>query len=132
MLVPCENACLYRYNSETGEFLGRTGYSRAVSSSLGVNFVFSMDASTLYLLQSSGMSMIDTKDYVEIAYIPSCAGYVPLTDRIYTSSYVNGGSYSYGYFPRYTVDDLVKKAEDLLQGAEMSDEVKSEYGLDEN
>ena len=132
LLVPCENACLYRYNSETGEFLGRTGYSRAVSSSLGVNFVFSLDASTLYLLQSSGMSMIDTKDYVEIAYIPSCAGYVPLTDRIYTSSYVNGGSYSYGYFPRYTVDDLVKKAEDLLQGAEMSDEVKSEYGLDEN
>ena len=38
--------------------------------------------------------------------------------------------YEIGYFKHYTAEDLKKKAEDMLQGVEMSDEKKSEYGID--
>ena len=36
-----------------------------------------------------------------------------------------------GYYKRYTVDELITKAKDILQGAELSDELKSQYGIED-
>ena len=51
-------------------------------------------------------------------------------DIFLTYSLINDHKYKIGYYKHYTVEDLKKKAEDQLGGAEMSDEKKSEYGLE--
>ena len=131
LLVPSENFSLYRYNGETGEFLGRTKFSYSASG-MEPDFIFSLDQKILYFYMGSSLSIIDTETWVETAFIRNCIGYAPVVNKIYASGYSSSGGINIGYFPYYTVDDLIKKAEDLLAGAEMSDEVKSEYGLDEN
>ena len=35
-----------------------------------------------------------------------------------------------GYFKHYSTYDLIRKAKDILQGAELSDEKKIEYGIE--
>ena len=37
-----------------------------------------------------------------------------------------------GYFRHYSLEDLINKAESILQGTEMPDEVKAEYGIELN
>jgi hypothetical protein len=131
LLVPCENDFLYRYNGETGEFLGRTKYSFSVKVD-STYFVYSLDRKNLYFYSGSSMSIFETETWVETACIRNCIGYAVIPNRIYTSGYDSHSAINIGYFPLYTVDDLIQKAKDLLQGTEMSDEVKSEYGLDDH
>lgn len=130
LLVAYNNGSLSRYNAETGALLGQTDYIPYSGYDLETSFTFDPAKNLLFLKLDSSLSIFDTETWYEVANTSRCFGYHRLTDRIY--SYATPETYTtvMGYFNHYTVDDLIRKAKDILQGAELSDETKIEYGIE--
>ncbi len=124
-----EDGTLYRYDPRNGDLLGVTNISISESISNNKSYLFSDDGSELYLTVSSTLSIIDTDSWYEIAAIPNCLGYYPSKDRFYAVSYENRSNSVIGYFPHYSVADLVEKASELCGEAQLSEAQKSAYGL---
>ena len=129
LLVAYSNNMLYRYNAKTGVFIGRTeisGYSNSNS-----DFIFDLDSddNLIYINEEELTNVIETESWVEQAYIENCLGHHRLTDRFFTYSYKDSEECEVGYFRHYSLDDLIKKARDFLQGTEMSEATKTEYGI---
>lgn len=74
------------------------------------------------------ISVVDMDSWVETAYITSAIGRHIPTDRFYTTSQPSRES-SVGYFRHYDLADLIAKANKLLEGQKMPDEMRTEYGL---
>ena len=113
LLAVFDDGTLYRYNPQNGELLGITNISIGNSASSNKSYLFSDDGSELYLKVSSTLSIIDTESWYEIAAIPNCLGYYPSKDRFYAVSYQTRSESKIGYFPHYSVSDLVEKASEL-------------------
>ena len=56
-------------------------------------------------------------------------GYHSPTDTFPCISKDNEYKYHLGYFRHYTLDDLIKKAKDILKDHEMPQEQKDAYGI---
>ena len=83
----------------------------------------------IYISEEELTNVIETESWVEQAYIENCLGHHRLTDRFFTYSYKDSEECEVGYFRHYSLDDLIKKARDFLQGTEMSEATKTEYGI---
>lgn len=129
LLVAYVNNTLYRYNAKTGAFIGRSEISGYANSKDSFIFDLNVDDDLIYISQGSITNMIETKSWVEQAYIENCFGHHRLTDRIFTYSYIDSRECEVGYFRHYTLDELMQKARDILQGTEMSEDTKTEYGI---
>ena len=65
------------------------------------------------------------------AYVKNCYGYMEEQDRFCCRSIENTGL-SVGSFPRYSTQDLIAAGEEILNGWELSENQKLEYGLTES
>ena len=74
--------------------------------------------------------VVSMEDWIEYAYIQNGLGHHSGTDTFYSFSYVEDGLYYLGYFRHYTLEDLIARAQTMLNGTEMSDEMRSRYGLE--
>lgn len=77
-----------------------------------------LDQTTLLAITDSTGFLIDaTQDQLKMkAVLEQCIGYDPSTDRFLiaeTNSY-SGNNITFGSFPRYTVEDLIRKATSIL------------------
>ncbi len=129
LLVAFDDGSLSRYDS-TGQFIGKTEISVVSSLTRNASFDFSSSDRLVYLQVGYYTDILDRETWVEEACIYGSLGHHTLSDRFYTFSSKNE-QYSIGYFKHYSVDDLIRKANDILQGAEMSDEMKSQYGIED-
>ena len=128
LLVIYGSGSLYRYDAATGTLLGKTEMTLPTSTEPGTEFTFDRENKLMYVQVDDTLGIIETDTWYEETFIKTCMGHHAPTDRIYSYSRPSS-SFTIGYFRHYTTDELIKKARDYLQGAEMSDEEKSEYGL---
>ena len=129
ILVAYDNGALYRYSYNDGSFIGKSDISTYRGFNFPAEFTFDYDNELLYIQIDKLTDVIDLNSMIETACIQNCFGHYAASDRFYTMSYTKTGENSIGYFKHYTLDELIQKGEDILQGAELTDEQKSEYGI---
>ena len=130
LLAALTNGTLYRFNANTGELLGKTELSETLSFMNPATFIFDRGSNLLYVKNGDRMSVLDTETWYEELYLSRCLGYHQPSDRFYSYSVPEASTITLGYFKHYSMEDLIQKAKDILQGAELPDEVKMEYGIE--
>ncbi len=131
LLVAYNNGELFRYNSEDGTLLSK---SNLLAPNRGVDFLvdfhFEPEKNLLFLTLDQSMTVYETDSWYPIAELDRGLGYNRISDRFYSVTNTEDSEFAIGYFKRYTVEDLVEKARKHLQGAEMSEDERAEYGLE--
>ncbi len=130
LLVAYNNASLYRCDLLSGETIGESEIS--VYATTGYNTIFKIDEENrlLYLQIGDIMDVVDLDTWYEMACFQQCLGHDDANDIFPTYSYSTYNECGVGYFNHYSVEDLIEKAAAQLQGATLSDELRSRYGLD--
>lgn len=130
LLVAFDNGTLNRYDAETAEFLGRSDLTVVSMASLyEADMDYDKEQGLLYVQIGTMLDIIETDTWIELTSISNCYGHNKETDTFITSGYDGVNNGIVGYFEHYSVDRLIQKARDYLQGEEMSDELKSMYGI---
>ena len=130
LLVPTSDGYLYRYNAETGAFLSQTDFTAPDKWDENVMFSFDTENGLMFLQLGDTLNIIETETWYEETSIQRCFGYHVSGDRFYVYSHPDETVFSLGYFEQYSVDDLIRKAKDILKDNEMPDGVKAEYGIE--
>ena len=131
LLTLYNDGSLYRYDWITGEIVGKSALSLNSLSDKTADIDYDNDASTMYISLEHNMSVIDTKSWIETAFIGGCIGHHKPTDTFFSWGYKESSDASeIGYYKHYTPEDLIQKAEGILQGAVMSEDKKMIYGIE--
>ena len=130
ILVAYSDGILNRYEADTGEYITSVDISTYVNHATSAEFYPDYEAGYLYIEQEMLTDVISMEDWIEYAYIQNGLGHHSGTDTFYSFSYVEDGLYYLGYFRHYTLEDLIARAQTMLNGTEMSDEMRSRYGLE--
>ena len=77
----------------------------------------------------AGLYMVSLDNYLRLARINNCIGYHQSTDTFICDSLDENGDYRVGFFKHYSVEDLLAKAGKILEGIEVSEELKNAYGI---
>ena len=131
LLVVYENGTLSRYEADTAQFTGKTDITvSALSTLYSAGFEHDAEQGLLYVQVGNNMDVVETDTFVEVAKVVGCFGHHKETDTFITSAFEDT-SYDcmMGYFEHYSVDRLIQKTRDHLQGEEMSEDQKSMYGI---
>ena len=129
LVVAYDNGTIYRYNSKNGNFLGKSDMSSYQSNNDDAEFDFDYDNNTMYLKMGEIVDVFELDSWYETACVQNCFGIHRPSDRFFVYSSGGAGKINLGYFKHYTIQDLVKKGEDILKGAELSEELKYKYGI---
>lgn len=130
ILVAYSDGILNRYEADTGEYITSVDISTYVNHATSAEFYPDYEAGYLYIEQEMLTDVVSMEDWIEYAYIQNGLGHHSGTDTFYSFSYVEDGLYYLGYFRHYTLEDLIARAQTMLNGTEMSDEMRSRYGLE--
>lgn len=130
LFVVYNDGSLYRYLSKTGELIKKSDISAYHNYTGDATFEFDRENSLLYIQMDDLTDVIDTKSYEEIAHITYCYGHNSGRDIFITSSQETGKEAKVGYFKRYSVGELIDKAHAILNGAELSEQERSRYGIE--
>ena len=90
------------------------------------DITFDEDSKLVFIKCKGSLVVLDGDTMSETAHIDNCYGYHKGTDRFYTFKQDEG----LGYFKHYSVEDLVKKAEKILNGQPIPPEYKEKYGIE--
>ena len=139
LLVVYSDGNLYRYNGDTGELIAASDISSYKRKTESASFLFQhsdnlkngLSDNKVYIQVGNNLNIVDTNEWVESAVIQSCIGYQPFQDKFYTVAFENTEQKRIGCFHQYTVEELLVKAKDYLRNAQLPDEIRSEYGLED-
>ena len=124
----CSDGGLYRYSAQ-GELLSVTDLARYTNAASFPDFQWCfLDNGDLVLNTDKVFNLISHDGWKVASYAIDCLAYLPGQDWIVTHK-STGGGYEVGYFRRCTTEELVEKGRALLDGAELSTEQKSRYGI---
>ncbi len=129
LLVPFSDAYLARYNAETGELIAKSEITCYSSSFSECSLTFDEENGIILFQQGTIIDIIDEESWTDLAYLTQSFGYHKATNTFISSSKNDDNQYSIGYFKHYSVDELVEKAKKLLNGTELSDDLKRSYGI---
>ncbi|MBE5996787.1 MAG: TIR domain-containing protein [Lachnospiraceae bacterium] len=134
LVVLYSGGLLTRYNASTGELTGRTTINHYESDPFQDRAEWTFSDDTLCLNRKDIMrqllSIIDLKTWEETDATPYAYAYDAERDRLISMGYDrNTGEKPIGCYPRYTLEDLFRKAEEALDGFTMTEEEKAAYGL---
>lgn len=140
MFVIFENGLVGKYNVKDGSLIKTTSLfsdNNQARSLKIADFQYCDDKIVIGYGESTesySAAFINIEEFTISETIPNYLNYHAATDRYYDVSYYSNeetgeSGYKIGYFERYSVEDLVKKAKDILGGAELSEEDKARYGI---
>ncbi|MBP5180655.1 MAG: TIR domain-containing protein [Clostridiales bacterium] len=129
LLVSHNDGSLMRYDALTGEFMGNSEMSYYYNYVPDAEFTVDSEAGLLYIFQHGLLSVIDLESWVEYAYVENSFGHHGPTDRFYTYAYEVENEPQLGYFRHYTIEELIAKANEILGGIPMPEELRTLYGL---
>ncbi len=129
LLVPFKDGNLRRYNVMTGELVGETKITPASTNDYRSTVTLDPDHSCIYIYNSRVTNILDMDSYLELGFTYNSMGYHSPTDTFPCISKDEDYKYHLGYFRHYTLDDLIKKAKDILKDHEMPQEQKDAYGI---
>lgn len=118
---------LRRYRTDSGELLSKT---ELYYSGLYEDSVIAWDFTAGDILAVSVdryANLISTEDWGTFAYVPWCFGYQSAGDRFLC--YELSDTYHFGVFPRHSAESLVDYGREILNGWELSETQKMQYGL---
>ena len=135
-----KNGLFGEYNAKDGSLIKTvalfTNYTQAREIKIGNLYLQDDTLVVLYgeTPASITAAFVDVDEFMLSATIPNYVNYHKGTDRYYDVAYYQNDEthemgYKIGYFTRYSVDELIQKAKDILCGAELSDEDKARYGI---
>ncbi|RKM55870.1 toll/interleukin-1 receptor domain-containing protein [Butyrivibrio sp. X503] len=129
LIVPFTDGNLCRYDAMTGNLVGMTEYTTNSTADYESTFTFDTEHSCIYFHYSTITNIFDMDSYIELGYLTSSMGYHKPTDTFPCLAKNENGEKSLGYFRHYNLDDLIKKAKDILKDHEMPQEQKDAYGI---
>ena len=125
------NAKLFRYRIADGREDGVVDISLYANDRSLAKFLFRDGLLYLNVGSKTGrMSVIDLSEMKRVCLLDDCAGYSETTDRFFVLSLCSDRQYRFYSFPRYTVEDLLRKGEELVGGSAMLPEMRARYGLE--
>ena len=127
ILYIAEDYYLVLYDSKTGEMLSR--HEMTLYTNGEAVFTFRDEASELYIQTYDQICIFETENWVEIASITDVYCYHEATDRFFTFSFTNSGECKPGFIKHYTVDELIEKGYEFLNGHELDEVLRQKYGL---
>ncbi len=132
LMVLYDDGGLYRYSLDNGEFVSKTDVTAfRLNAADRASFNLDKDSGLLFIQIGRITDMIDMDSFTQTAYIFNSIGYLKGRDIFVTLSKESDKT-KVGYYRRYTVDELIAKAHDILQNVTLSEATKSRYGLDTN
>ena len=128
LLILADGGELYRYGLD-GEYLGETAIH---FSGPGERQEWRyLEDGSLLILRNRVLNVIDTQLWAETLYVNDCHGYDSESGTIICSYYDNeDSSYHFGYYQRYSMEDLIAMGRDYVAAVELTAERKAAYGLD--
>ncbi len=130
-MVLYDNGQLFRYNYSNGELIGKTALTESTRSISDKNlkFVYDYDQELMIISSQYSLYMVSLENYLRLAQINSSIGYHQDTDTFLCCSLDDNRDYRVGFFKHYSVEDLLAKAGKILEGIEVSEELKNAYGI---
>ena len=129
LLVMYANGELYRYDYETGEFIAKTNLENASKFASQAAFYHDKDKNLLFVQAGMVTHMIELESWIELAAINGGMGYNAQNDAFIVMSEVEDYEKKVGFYRRYSTEQLIEKGNKLLEGTEISEEFKQQYGL---
>lgn len=126
------NGYLSVYDDKTGDLIKRFEISidkdpledDRIAKDTDIDFDEGSDK--IYVRYEDIAIVLDRETMTEVAHVDFCYGYHKGSDRFY----VFRGNEGLGYFKHYTAEDLIKKAEKILNGQPIPPEYKEKYGIE--
>lgn len=129
LLILASGGALYRYGLD-GSYLGELTLHDGGDIGDCAEWRYLEDGSLL-ILRDGVLCEIDTGSWAETLYVEDCCGYDPDSGTILCDYYdSDDGSYHFGYYQRYSTEELIALGRDYLAGAELTAEQKAAFGLD--
>ena len=136
LLVVYADGNLIRYSAQDGSYIGQTDISanQGFDEYTSVHWDFSTEDKYAVFLDDT-FNLIDPETWSVYATIGCVVSYdlekeIVVVPRTLTSDeIVDDNKYELGYFTIYTPQELVDKAEIALNGTTLTEEQKSQYGL---
>lgn len=131
LVVLYDNGQLFRYKLSSGEFIGKTSIAATTDyiSPRNLKFFYDYDNKLMIISGGAKLYMVSLDNYLRLARINNCIGYHQSTDTFICDSLDENGDYRVGFFEHYSVEDLLAKAGKILEGIEVSEELKNAYGI---
>ncbi len=130
LLTVESDGLLRRYRAADGELLSKSELVFYGTLRDYTALKFSYTKSGFLALQvDTFLNMISMEDWGVFAYVPGHCAYLEDHDVFVCRGY-SGGTFGYSYIPRYTVDSLISYGQSVLNGWEMSQSQRMQYGLD--
>ena len=128
LIVLYEDGTLYRYDAATGDYIDQTEVNYA-SFYYGSSFNFDDDNNRLYVAIGTIVNIIDTDAWILVGNVPSGICYNKKTDSFIALSEDDSGNVKVGYYKQYSIEELIERAQEMVEGAQMSESFKKEYGI---
>ncbi len=129
LLVIYSDGGLFRYDTETGSLIKKIEASVYFGYKGEATFETDKENALMYISMDNLVDVIDLESGVEIAHITDCYGHHMGRDIFITRAKESGKDYRIGYYKRYSVKELIDKANDILKGARLPEDVRSRYGI---
>ncbi len=129
ILVVFDDGSFYRYDAKSGDFIGKTEVETYTDYWLDAEICIDEEQGLIFIQTGQITDIVDMESWIEVSVVWNSFGYHKPTDRFLAFSFKSKKSVRIGYFRHYTLDDLIDKAEEILNGAELSPEQKSRYGI---
>lgn len=115
------------YSAKDGSFIA--GSSIELFGFGEADWLFDDANHLLFITIDDQISIFDTDSWVEIAFIENSYCYHPGSDRFFVYSYWVSTTCTPGYLKHYTLDELVEKANNILNDHEMPEVLSNKYGI---
>ena len=120
---------LYRYDIDSEEFSKKADVSVYNSYDGEAHFSYDTETDTMYIQMDRLTDIVDMESGVMTTHINNCFGHHEGRDIFITIAKEADGNDKVGYYKRYTVDELIDKAHNILQNTVLPDDMKSRYGI---
>ncbi len=130
LLVVYQDGGLYRYAKDDGRMIKKS----EVTTSYGFrdDVIFDQDEQNglLYIQMNDLTDVVDLESGIQITHITDCFGHHSGKDIFITGASEENQQKRIGYYKRYKVSELIDKAHEILQNAEISEDMRSRYGIE--
>lgn len=131
LLVSYSDGVLSRYDITTGDIIASSRISYYSDQTPDARFEVDEKAGLLYVSMGYVIDIVDLNSWKELTYINCALGRCKSLDRFYTFSYVRSTELNIGYYKHYTLQDLIDKADKILEDEPVPEVLRAEYGLND-
>ena len=128
LLVAYNDGYLFRYDPNTGDYLGKSKFS-IDPVDLDASISYDPSSGYVYIQTYQTLDVIELTKWYEVASLERCLGHHEPTDTFYSLWFMSSNEHKLGRFDHYSIEELMDKANEILQGEEISENLRADYGI---